>query len=310
MSEEFWRRFDLLYNRTSEAAIKTGAEQRLVNVELKKGDVLIAGYPKTGTTWVQQILHQLRTGGDESFTDIYSVTKYIPYHFEVLPTFDPNFPEQPHKPRVFKNHDRYQWVPKAQGLKYICTTRDELDAMLSMAKFVVSFICGGTEELDSKGLLRFMQSAAFKSAGNYKEWMLSWYPHRNDPNVLWVHFEDLVQDLPTCVRKIAAFAGIPLSAELEKLVVERSSFDYMVKHKEKFVGDEGITMAMKQAINEEWKPEVGMVREGGGKVGEGKKQITPEVRKWFADEWEATIGAKLGLHNYEELRAQSSLLRH
>ena len=34
-------------------------------------DVVISTPPKTGTTWVQQIVHQLRTGGDMDFEDIY-----------------------------------------------------------------------------------------------------------------------------------------------------------------------------------------------------------------------------------------------
>ena len=41
--------------------------------EPRTTDVLIVGYPKSGTTWVQQIVHQLRTGGDEDFKDILHV---------------------------------------------------------------------------------------------------------------------------------------------------------------------------------------------------------------------------------------------
>ena len=38
--------------------------------EAQPTDVFIATYPKCGTTWLQQILHTLRTGGDLDFAEI------------------------------------------------------------------------------------------------------------------------------------------------------------------------------------------------------------------------------------------------
>lgn len=35
-----------------------------------------------------------------------------------------------------------------------------------------------------------------------------WYPHRLDENVLWLHYEDLKEDLSACVRIIAEFLDI------------------------------------------------------------------------------------------------------
>lgn len=35
--------------------------------------------------------------------------------------------------------------------------------------------------------------------------LISWYQHRNDPNVLFVCFEDLKEDLETQVRRVAEF---------------------------------------------------------------------------------------------------------
>lgn len=38
--------------------------------------------------------------------------------------------------------------------------------------------------------------------------LVSWYPHRLDENVLWLHYEDLIENLRECVRLIAAFLNI------------------------------------------------------------------------------------------------------
>ena len=40
-------------------------------------DVVIAPYGKCGTTWLQQIFHTLRTGGDMDFEDISGVVPWI-----------------------------------------------------------------------------------------------------------------------------------------------------------------------------------------------------------------------------------------
>lgn len=38
--------------------------------------------------------------------------------------------------------------------------------------------------------------------------LTSWFPHRGDENVLWIHYEDLIEDLPACVELISNFLEI------------------------------------------------------------------------------------------------------
>ena len=45
----------------------------------RPSDVLIVTPPKCGTTWMQQIVHQLRTGGDMTFYDLYEVVPFIEF---------------------------------------------------------------------------------------------------------------------------------------------------------------------------------------------------------------------------------------
>ncbi len=49
----------------------------LANFQPRSIDVLITTPPKAGTTWMQQILHQLRTGGDDSFLSIDDVVPWL-----------------------------------------------------------------------------------------------------------------------------------------------------------------------------------------------------------------------------------------
>ena len=49
----------------------------LANFIARPSDVLITTPPKAGTTWMQQILHQLRTGGDTTFASIDDVVPWL-----------------------------------------------------------------------------------------------------------------------------------------------------------------------------------------------------------------------------------------
>lgn len=112
--ETFWKRYDLLYEGPAKEALN--CTERKFTLSYEPGDVVIVGNPKTGTTWLQQILHQIRTKGDENFTDIYLETRFIPYYFSEIPGYDPLVPQKA-RPRVFKSHDQYQWIPKDKNAK-------------------------------------------------------------------------------------------------------------------------------------------------------------------------------------------------
>lgn len=38
--------------------------------------------------------------------------------------------------------------------------------------------------------------------------LVSWYPHRHDQNVLWMHYEDMKENLPGCIDLVAKFLEI------------------------------------------------------------------------------------------------------
>ena len=51
---------------------------------------------------------------------------------------------------------------------------------------------------------------------------VSWYPHRNDDGVLWLHYDDLSEDLTKCISLISNFLQIGVGDdELLKIVEEQ-----------------------------------------------------------------------------------------
>src|SRR6476661_2087197 len=93
-------------------------------------DVFVVTPAKCGTTWMQQIVHGLRTRGSMDFDEI---TRVVPW-IEMAKDMDIDiYGPQITKPRAFKTHKDMDTVPK--GGKYICVLRDPKDAMLSLYRF-------------------------------------------------------------------------------------------------------------------------------------------------------------------------------
>lgn len=134
---------------------------------------------------------------------------------------------------------------------------------------------------------------------NYWEHLAGWLAHKDDPNVLFLFFEDLKNHLPTVVEKVADFMGIPLDEELKSCVVLQSNFDFMREHATQF---DDHWMAQRSYLRRHGRvPDenpVGKVRAGGGKV--GGKLLPKELQARLQARWEEIIGP-FGFENYEAL---------
>ncbi|CAD7704407.1 unnamed protein product, partial [Ostreobium quekettii] len=185
-------------------------------------DVFIVTCAKAGTTWMQQIVHGLRTGGSMDFDEISLVIPHIELaHDAGYTDLDA---EQVALPRVYKTHFWYDHTPK--GARYIYVVRDPKDMSLSFFHFMQSWFF----EPGEVSLLEFLEEfvlargkpVSVMQNASFWDNIASWWPHRLDPNVLWLHYEDLKQDLPACVKLVAEFIGKGAEDEdLQKLVVEQ-----------------------------------------------------------------------------------------
>ena len=79
-------------------------------IKYRKGDTLIAVPVKSGTTWTMNIFHQLRTGGDPDFKDIYAEVPWSEFKErpdqpdeELLERWEKMPAEMP---RAFKTHSQ------------------------------------------------------------------------------------------------------------------------------------------------------------------------------------------------------------
>jgi len=98
----------------------TEGRKKGLGVTPRKGDVFICTSPKAGTTWMQQICHQLRTNGDMSFEEISNVVPWLETCEDI--GIDVNG-EQVTSPRLFKTHAWRPHLNTSEDAKYILITR-------------------------------------------------------------------------------------------------------------------------------------------------------------------------------------------
>jgi hypothetical protein len=226
--------------------------ERQQGLELRDGDIWISAPVKSGTNWMMNIVHQLLTGGDDSFDSIYRV---VPW---------PEFVERPGQPaseiharllamprgkrRAFKSHDAPPDLPlvkagSGKDVKYIVVCRSPEEALVSFKVFLEMHTDTFYDlwQVPKAAMTRPTFEAFYHEVvepmgmqGMFFGFAASWWPLRHEPNVLLVHFADMKRDLQVATRKLAAFLGIqPTQAQWAK-VNSYASFDWMKQNESKF----------------------------------------------------------------------------
>lgn len=262
-----------------------------LSFELRSDDVVISSFAKCGTTWLQQIVHGLRSGGDMNFDDISRVVPWIEFAHDSGIVLDT---PQPGHPRAFKSHLEWDHVPK--GGRYIVSLRDPRDAALSSYRFFEGWLF----EPGSIDLETFVRERFIGKRGYYTH-LMSWWPRRDDDNVLLLGYEHMKTDLGGVVARVADFIGLDGDPELLATATEQATLAAMTANKSKY--DEVIVRELSERR--------GGLPPGGqtGKVATGqtgghRDLFSSELSAAFQAVWDETIRQDLGLPDYDSMLAQ------
>jgi len=282
----------------------TKADLDFEDLTIRQDDVILVGTPKSGTTWMQQILHQIRTKGDVNFNDICDPT--------VVPHLDKEFVteiEQVAEPRLFKSHTLFDATPHlVDQSRIVVVIRDPYDTTLSFMK-VFWRLLGFDKDMTPAEYEEVMDTLP---SHDFASFIASWWPQRHNPNVLIMTFDDLKTDLSASIQKIATFLDMPLNEEDLETVRHYSSFEYMSKNKHQFSGDHVACFlpARKCAHIEEHNHQhqhsipVAKIRADGGQAGQGRRLLDESVRNLVDKRWKEIIEKEHGLINYDHLYAE------
>lgn len=259
----------------------------------RPSDVIISPFAKCGTTWLQQIVHSLRSGDDSDFFDIYDVMPWIDVSDMLGHDLDA---EQRANPRAFKSHRGYDDLPR--GCRYLVSVRDPRDAVVSLYRFMEGWFF----EPGSIAIEEFVARRALdRNAGpDYWRHLASWLRQRENPRVLLVVFEDMKQDLRGNVARIADFIGLGADEARIDVAAHLSSFEYMAAHKEPF-SDPRLRKRSESAAG--LPPHSDSAKVRAGTVGGHRHELPDETVAELDQIWMDTIAAEFGFATYEELAA-------
>ena len=278
---------DRAFGRNDEAAA-------IASYRPRPSDIVISPFSKCGTTWLQQTFHTLRTRGDMDFDDISRVVPWI----ETAATLglDLDAPQRA-EPRGFKSHLSYYDMPK--GAKYVVSLRDPRDAMVSLYRFLEGwFLEPGAVAITEFAQMRLANGG--KEPG-YWQHLISWWEQRDNPDVLLLSYEHMTDEPELHVRKLAAFCGIALDDSLLALTLERSSFAYMLEHKDRF-DDAMMRKLSEERCNLPPGTDSAKVRKGG--VGGHKTEMAAELAATLDAIWADVVAPKTGFRDYAALDAE------
>lgn len=221
-------------------------------VNPREDDIIVSTCYKSGTTWTGQIVIELLWQGRESEKPNHMgiLTPWIEFSRAPDEYFD-EMDKSEHR-RILKTHlplDGLRFFPQC---KYLYVARSGLDVVTSWWNYYNSFT-GIHEFLNSAPDLQgpklppppddfhqFFKDWISKGwfdweADGYPFWSYThhaatWWPYRNLPNVMCLHYNDLKEDLPGMMRKIAKFLDIPIQEDKWEETVHHCTFDYMKEH--------------------------------------------------------------------------------
>lgn len=251
-------------------------------------DVFIAPFAKCGTTWMQQIVHGLRSGGDMSFGEITQVVPWI----ELAHDLGLAIPGDQPSPRAFKSHLSWHDIPK--GGRYIVVMRDPLDAARSLYRFLEDWFFEPGSISVTEFACHFLNR---EDQDNYWTHAASWWGQRHRDEVLILAYEHMGRDLPGTVARVADFIGIDDPARIE-IATRQASFDFMKAHSAKF--DDHLVRESRDAACG-LPPGGAATKVHSGEVGGEAELIGPAVRAAFDLRWSETMEAEHGLKDYAAL---------
>ena len=201
---------------------------QIVNFPFENDTVLVATYPKSGTTWLQHILHLVTT---LDFNEAQSVRVSVRVPFIELPRIGSNdFLEQVanRKPCLIKTHLPSHLLPKQWNKgKIIFVHRNAKDVAVSYFYHSIGVTNGKYKNSFTTFANDFLQGKV--AYGHYYKHLLGFYRlwQQNQDKILFLRYEDLKRDLRSNVAKIVEFVGRQLSDEQIDKITEMSTFEAM-----------------------------------------------------------------------------------
>ncbi len=225
----------------------------------RDGDIIISTAYKAGTTWMQTIVGNLIYEGNDTPAPILEISPWLDMRLfpfdEIIGVLDAQ-----KKRRFMKTHLPLDGLPYREDVRYIFIARNPLDVFMSLWNHHSNHTNKFFEMINSlpgrigdplptcpDDIHEFWHDWVSKGwfeweHDGYPYWSFfhhaqTWWDYRHLPNIHFTHYNDLLADLETGMKDVAAFLGINISDDLWPELVYNATFDTVKENPNKVVSD-------------------------------------------------------------------------
>lgn len=182
---------------------------------LDANDVLLASYPRSGSTMTRFILVEILTGQPSGFDNVNKAIPEMGIQWTALPVL-------PGEGRLIKTHEPYRKEYK----RAVYIVRDMRDVILSQYSREKEL---GIAYHDFDGYLREFLQGKIAGYGSWHKHIESWFasPLAQSGNMLVIKFDDLRRNTQATVAQILDFLGLTVSPEKIKSAIANNSLEKM-----------------------------------------------------------------------------------
>jgi hypothetical protein len=213
----------------------------------RPGDIIVATPAKCGTTWTQMLCALLVHQTPDLPMPLTRLSRWLDRHTDPIDSLIAEFEAQTFR-RIVKTHTPLDGLPFRDDATYVFCGRDPRDAFLS----AIDHETNVSPEVRAEALARAGLPADFElpsdpnmrfplwlSTGN-APWVQDGFPsgsvlyfsstywaHRDLPNLVFLHYADLMRDLDGEMRRLSARLGIAVDESRWPVLVEAARFAAM-----------------------------------------------------------------------------------
>jgi len=276
-------------------------------ISLRPGDIVISTAYKAGTTFTQTIVGHLLFWGDEMPEVLLRASPWIEMRRRSIEEIRGVLEAQTHR-RFLKSHVGLDGIPYRKDLFYLYVGRDPRDVFMSLWNHYSNHVPAFFDDLNNAPDLvgdpfppcpneirelweAWMTRGWFEwESDGYPYWSLlhharTWWEHRDLPNLLFLHFNDLLDDLEGEIRRIARFLEIELGDTATAEIARACSFENAKKNADRIVGDmstsfrNGNQTFLNRGTNGRWKGV--LTDEDLALYRDAMDQLPPELARWL-----------------------------